>query len=89
MLKLVLTLKDNTIPGTVNVYESDPKESFFDTEKPKTKIGTYELSGDNPDLQTVTIPVQNLTGKKGIYLEFLSNTANQEICKLNNLEFIR
>jgi len=88
-LKLVLTIKDNTIPATVNVYQSDPKKSFYDTEKPKTKIGAYELTGDNPNLQTITIPVQNMTGKKGIYLEFLSDTVDKEICKLNNLEFIR
>jgi hypothetical protein len=42
------------------------------------------------DTHTVEIPLDiNLTGKKGIYLEFLSELSNLEICQLNNMEFVR
>jgi hypothetical protein len=87
-LKLVLTLKER-LAGTVNVYASDPKTAYGDPEKTKTKIGTLALNGGNLDTHTVEIPVDNLTGKKGIYLEFLSEVNNFEICQLNNLQFVK
>jgi hypothetical protein len=88
-LKMVLTLKEKW-KMTVNVYASDPKSSFTDAEKPKTKIGSIDLPGRNMETHTVEIPLDtNLTGKKGIYLEFLSEVNNFEICQLNNLQFVR
>jgi hypothetical protein len=86
-LKLVLTLKES-FAGTINIYASNPKEKF---EQPKTLIGTIELAGTNADAHTVEGVVKNLTGRKGIYLEFLSATATatQEICQLNKLQFVK
>ncbi|MDR1157401.1 MAG: family 43 glycosylhydrolase [Oscillospiraceae bacterium] len=87
-LTLVLSVKESRA-GTVNVYASDPKQKFSDPEQPKTLIGTIALTGSNGEEHTVEGVVQNLTGKKGIYLEFLNATGNttQEICQLNKLQF--
>lgn|GEM_PF-375608 len=88
-LKLALTMKDNTISGTINIYAGGAKGSFLDPEQPKTLIGTIALDGTNTDVHTVEgfVDTDNLTGKKGIYLEFLSSESG-EICKLNNLQFV-
>jgi hypothetical protein len=87
-LKLVLTLKES-FPGTINIYANNPKGKYSDPEQTKTRIGTIELAGTNNNVHTVEGVLENLTGKKGIYLEFLSATAteDQEICQLNKLQF--
>jgi hypothetical protein len=89
-LKLVLTLKES-FAGTINIYANDPKEKYSDPERPKTLIGTIALAGTNSDAHTVEGVVENLTGKKGIYLEFLSTTATatDDICQLNKLQFVK
>jgi hypothetical protein len=86
-LKLVLTLKES-LPGTINIYANDPKEKYGDPGQPKIPIGTIVLEGTNSEVHTVEGVVQNLTGKKGIYLEFLSGETG-EICQLNNLQFVK
>jgi hypothetical protein len=106
-LKLVLTLKE-CLAGTVNIYASNPKETFSDPEQPKTLIGTIELKGNyesgtdgsGSEIQIPTISAirtvegyvdaSGLAGKKGIYLEFLSDEgATSEVCQVNRLQFIK
>jgi len=88
-LKLVLTLTEN-LAGTVNVYANNAKEKYSDPEQPKTLIGTIELHGSNSDVHTVEgyVDASELKGKKGIYLEFLSEVIDQEICQINKLQFV-
>jgi uncharacterized protein YjdB len=86
-LKLSLTLTER-LAGTVNIYANEPKTNQNDLEKPKTLIGSIVLDGANFDIHTVEgyVDATALSGKKGIYLEFLSS-ASGEICKLNKLKF--
>ncbi len=83
-LVLALSLIDHA-PGTINVYAAEPKESFSSPEQPRTLIGKATLEGTNICRETV-IPVSALSGKKAIYLEFLSD-AEGEFCALNKLCF--
>jgi hypothetical protein len=84
---LTLELAENAA-GTVNVYASDPKASFSDPEQPKALIGSVALPGTKRAAHKVTAIVDKaaLAGRKGIYLEFLSDAAG-EICQLNKLQF--
>ncbi|MDR0570862.1 MAG: family 43 glycosylhydrolase [Clostridiales Family XIII bacterium] len=86
-IKLVLTLLEKAA-GTVNIYVGDPKTKFSDPEQPKTLIGTMELNGAGSAAHTVAAIVdkEKLVGKKGIYLEFLSERSG-EICQINKLQF--
>ena len=83
---LELTLTEGAA-GTVNVYANDPIEKYGDAEKPRTKIGTAALEGKESGVHTVRIDLDALSGKKGIYLEFLSESED-EICRLNALKFV-
>lgn len=87
-LKISLTLTTTASrAGTINIYASDPKQKFTDPEQPKTLIGTIQMTTDN-NKHTVEGYVENLTGKKGIYLEFLyPATTNAEICQLGKIQF--
>ena len=88
-LKLVLTLKEN-LPGRVNVYASAAKAKYHEPEQPKVLIGTIELKGLDNTVHTVegTLDSTVLKGRKGIYLEFLAASDNEEICQLNKLQFV-
>ena len=83
---LELTLTEGAA-GTVNVYANDPIEKYGDAEKPRTKIGAADLNGKNGEAHTVRIDLEALSGKKGIYLEFVSESED-EICRLNALQFV-
>ena len=83
---LELTLTEGAA-GTVNVYANDPIEKYGDAEKPRTLVGTAALDGKDSDVHTVRIDLEALSGKKGIYLEFLSENED-EICRLNALKFV-
>ncbi|MDR1136162.1 MAG: hypothetical protein LBL49_08320 [Clostridiales Family XIII bacterium] len=88
--KLILTLTEGA-PGAINIYSGDPIGGYGRPDTKKTLIGRVNLLGYNSDIHTVETLVDNvtLTGKKGIYLEFLSQNSDQEICKLNKLQFIQ
>lgn len=88
-LKLVLTLKES-LPGRVNIYTSEAKAKYAEPEKPKRLMGSIELEGTNSELHTVEgiVETAGLTGKQGIYLEFLSEIEDREICQLNKLQFV-
>ncbi len=83
---LELTLTEGAA-GTVNVYANDPIEKYGDAEKPRTKIGSAELTGTDEKAHAVRVDLTELSGKKGIYLEFLSESED-EICRLNALKFV-
>ncbi|MDR0424734.1 MAG: family 43 glycosylhydrolase [Clostridiales Family XIII bacterium] len=89
-MKFQLTLKES-LAGTVNIYAADPKAKFTDPEQPKTLIGTIALSGGDSSVHMVegAINAAGLTGKKGIYLEFLSSVSGREICQINKLQFVK
>ncbi|MCL2009660.1 MAG: hypothetical protein FWG71_03830 [Synergistaceae bacterium] len=86
-MKLFLTLTNNA-PGVVNIYAGNPKTKFSDPEQPKTLIGTMELKGGSSEVHTVEADVTVVTGMKGIYLEFLSES-DEEICQVNKLQFVK
>lgn len=88
-VRLQLTLREN-LPGTVRIHSSDAKETFEDPEQPKTLIGTIELDGGDGEIRTVEgdVDATTLVGKKGIYLEFLSEETG-EIAQLNALQFVQ
>lgn len=81
-------------PATVNVYAADAKAHASDAEPERTLIGTAELTGDNPDVHQIAIALDAaaLTGKKAIFLEFLSDAVDEdgntvEVCQINRLCF--
>jgi hypothetical protein len=94
-LKLVLTLEES-LPGSVKVYSANAKTKFSDPEQPKTLIGTIDLAGGTPAAEAPGaaahqvqgyVDTATLVGKKGIYLEFLSEESG-EIAQLNKLQFV-
>ncbi len=66
--ELTLTLK-TFAEGKINVYASDAKDYYEDPEQPKTLVGSVDLEA-NEEEHTVTIALDELSGKKGIYLQF-------------------
>lgn len=84
-LYMAFQLKD-IAEGTINIYAADPRESHASPEQPRALIGTAVLEGTNACRELV-VPVDNLCGRKAIYLEFCS-AAEGNICELNKLRFI-
>ncbi len=91
-LALRLSLKEYGA-GTVNVYANDPKANYEDTEKPKTLLGSAQFAGTDAEEHEIAIAVDaaKLSGKKGIYVEFLSADGSTEtnLCELNKLQFVK
>ncbi|MDR1790132.1 MAG: FIVAR domain-containing protein, partial [Propionibacteriaceae bacterium] len=89
-VKLVLSLVETAgITGTINIYTSNAKTKQADPEQPKTKIGEIALTGEDTAVHTVEGYVQTslLTGKQGIYLEFISADSG-ELAQVNTLQFV-
>lgn len=89
-LKLILSLKQYQ-PCRLNVYAGDAKTCFNDAEKPKRLIGNCvfdEINNAEHEVE-MTLEAGSLRGKKGIYLEFLSEgaEADSELVKLNKIAF--
>ena len=88
--RLVLSLKE-CAPATVRVYISEAKANYSDAEKLKTLIGSHDLPGVDVSEHEVEIPLtpELLRGKKGVYLEFVSDAADgeTELVKLNKIGF--
>ncbi len=92
-LRLELTLKALAAGTTINVYASDAKALATDPEQPKTLIGSLTLDEAGEAAQTVSTfieDVQMLKGKKGVYLEFLNEEAEEgtNLVELNTLQFV-
>lgn len=92
-LRLDLTMKSLAAGTTINLYASDAKLLATDPEQPKEWIGSVTLNDTNGEIQTVSATIEKaeaLVGKKGIYLEFLNETAgnNTNLVELNTLQFV-
>lgn len=89
-LKLQLILKTYA-PAVINIYASDAKNSYEDSEKEKIQIGRIVLEDKNENVHMVDGEIENkaiLKGRKGIYLEFLSES-EESIAEINTLCFIK
>ncbi len=86
---LELTLKE-TAPATVNVYCAEPRKDMDEPAPEKTRIGTVHLDAADDSVHTVSIPLDDISGRKAIFLEFLKDEPNKkEICQINLLQFVR
>ena len=83
-LYLNLSLKD-CASGKINVYASEPKDSYSSPEQPKTLIGTALLDGTGA-FREIVAPVTPLSGRKAVYLEFLSDS-KENVCELDKFWF--
>ena len=83
-LYLPLTLKD-TAAGSINIYAAEPKASYSAPEQLRLCVGTAGLDGTD-SWHEISVPVNSLTGKKAIYLEFCSDSEGN-VCELDRLRF--
>ncbi len=80
-LKLRLDLKALVDGTTINIYAANAKEKFSDPEQEKTLIGSVLVEKASEEVQSLEAVIENtdiLTGKQGIYLEFLNTEAKPE-----------
>lgn len=81
---LNLSLKD-CAAGRINIYAAEPKDSYSSPEQPRTLIGTALLDGVDA-FREIAAPVTSLSGRKAIYLEFLSDS-QETVCELDKFWF--
>ncbi len=83
-LYLNLSLKD-CAAGRINIYAAEPKDSYSSPEQPRTLIGTALLDGTDA-FREIAAPVTSLSGRKAVYLEFLSDS-KETVCELDKFWF--
>ena len=89
-VEISLSIKEYAA-GKINIYSSDAREYEDGKELSKTLIGTISLSGTDKTEHIVNavLSPETLTGKKAIYLEFISNqnSSSSKLCDLNKIGF--